>query len=57
MSPLFHLFPNLFLLWDSPVFVQACLLAAAIFSLFLTVGKYDRRVDSRAETCWAADFL
>jgi predicted DCC family thiol-disulfide oxidoreductase YuxK len=42
MSPLFHLFPNLFLFWDSPLFVQACLLAAAIFSLFLTVGKFDR---------------
>jgi len=42
MSPLFHLFPNLFLLCDSPLFVQACLLVAAIFSLFLTVGKFDR---------------
>ena len=41
MSPLFHLFPNVFLLSDSPLFVQACLVAAAIFSLFLTVGKYD----------------
>src|ERR1700747_937007 len=42
MSPLFHLFPNLFLLWDSPLFVQAFLLAAAIFSLLLTFGKFDR---------------
>jgi|SRR5580704_5908883 predicted DCC family thiol-disulfide oxidoreductase YuxK len=42
MSPLFHLFPNVFLLWDSPLFVQACLLAAGIFSLFLTIGKFDR---------------
>lgn len=42
LSPLFHLFPNLFLLCDSPFFVQACLLTAAIFSLFLAIGKFDR---------------
>jgi predicted DCC family thiol-disulfide oxidoreductase YuxK len=42
MSPLFHLFPNVFLLWDSPQFVQTLLLAAAGFSLLLTIGKYDR---------------
>jgi predicted DCC family thiol-disulfide oxidoreductase YuxK len=53
MSPLFHLFPNLFLLWDSPVFVQACLLAAAIFSLFLTVGKYDRLMAILVWYLWA----
>jgi len=53
MSPLFHLFPNLFLLWDSPLFVQACLLAAAIFSFFLAVGKYDRVMAILVWYAWA----
>ena len=53
MSPLFHLFPNLFLFRDSPLFVQACLLAAAIFSLFLTLGKYDRAMAILVWYMWA----
>lgn len=53
MSPLFHLFPNLFLLWDSPLFVQACLLAAAVFSLFFTVGKLDRVMAVLVWYLWA----
>ena len=53
MSPLFHLFPNVFLLSDSPLFVQACLVAAAIFSLFLTVGKYDRAMAVLVWYVWA----
>jgi predicted DCC family thiol-disulfide oxidoreductase YuxK len=53
MSPLFHVFPNLFLLWDSPLFVQACLLAAAIFSAFLTVGKFDRVMAVLVWYLWA----
>ena len=53
MSPLFHLFPNLFLLWDSPLFVQACLLAAAIFSAFLTFGKFDRVMAILVWYVWA----
>jgi predicted DCC family thiol-disulfide oxidoreductase YuxK len=53
MSPLFHLFPNLFLAWDSPVFVQACLLVAAIFSLFLTIGKFDRVMAILVWYLWA----
>jgi hypothetical protein len=53
MSPLFHLFPNLFLLWDSPLFVQACLLAAAIFSLLLTIGKCDRVMAILVWYIWA----
>ena len=54
MSPLFHLFPNLFLLWDSPLFVQACLLAAAIFSLLLTFGKFDRVMAVMVWYVWAS---
>lgn len=53
MSPLFHLFPNLFLLWDSPLFVQACLLAAAVFSMFFTVGKLDRVMAILVWYLWA----
>jgi predicted DCC family thiol-disulfide oxidoreductase YuxK len=53
MSPLFHLFPNLFLLWDSPLFVQACLLAAAVFSMFFTVGKFDRVMAILVWYLWA----
>jgi predicted DCC family thiol-disulfide oxidoreductase YuxK len=53
MSPLFHLFPNVFLLSDSPLFVQACLLAAAIFSVFLIVGKFDRVMAILLWYAWA----
>src|SRR5689334_15915436 len=53
MSPLFHLFPNVFLLSDSPLFVQACLMAAAIFSFFLTIGKYDRMMAVLVWYVWA----
>jgi predicted DCC family thiol-disulfide oxidoreductase YuxK len=53
MSPVFHLFPNVFLLWDSPLFVQACLLAAAIFSVFLTIGKCDRVMAVLVWYVWA----
>jgi predicted DCC family thiol-disulfide oxidoreductase YuxK len=41
-SPLIHLFPNIFLLLDSPLFVVFCLLAAGVFSLFFTIGRLDR---------------
>jgi len=53
LSPLFHLFPNVFLLWDSPVFIQACLLAPAIFSVFLIVGKFDRAMAILIWYVWA----
>jgi len=53
MSPLFRLFPNVFLLWDSPQFVQALQLAAAGFSLLLTIGKYDRVMAVLVWYVWA----
>jgi len=53
MSPLFHLFPNVFLLSDSPLFVQACLLAGAIFGVFLIVGKFDRVMAILLWYAWA----
>jgi len=42
LSPLAHLFPNVLALADSPLFVEACLVAAATFSVFFTIGKFDR---------------
>jgi predicted DCC family thiol-disulfide oxidoreductase YuxK len=42
MSPLFHLFPNVFLLCDSPLFVQASLVVAAGLSVLLMIGQFDR---------------
>jgi predicted DCC family thiol-disulfide oxidoreductase YuxK len=53
MSPLFRLFPNVFLLSDSPLFVQACLVAAAIFSLLLVIGKFDRMMAVLVWYLWA----
>ena len=53
MSPLFHLFPNVFLLWDTPAFVQACLLAAAVFSLLLAIGKFERVMAVLVWYLWA----
>jgi len=41
-SPLIHRFPNIFALWDSPLFVESCLAVAGLLSLFLIVGKFDR---------------
>src|SRR5258708_31013982 len=53
MSPLFHLFPNVFLLSDSPLFVQACLVSAALFSCLLTIGKFDRVMAVLVWYLWA----
>jgi len=42
MSPLLRLFPNVFLVSDSPLFVQLCVVAAALCSVLLILGKFDR---------------
>src|SRR5262245_12418864 len=42
LSPLTHLFPNILALADSPAFVTACLVTAAVLSMFFIIGKYDR---------------
>src|SRR5215471_19820094 len=42
LSPLTHLFPNVLALADSPAFVAACLVAAAVLSVFFLIGKFDR---------------
>ena len=41
-SPLIHLFPNIFALWDFPLFVESCLCAGALLSLFFIFAKFDR---------------
>jgi len=48
LSPLFHLFPNLFLLCDSPAFVLGCVAAAAVSGALFALGRFDR---------WMAIFL
>jgi len=53
MSPLFRLFPNIFLLSDSPLFVQVCLLVAAVSSLLLAIGKFDRVMAVLVWYLWA----
>ena len=42
LSPLTHLFPNILALVDSPAFVAACLVIAAVLSVFFIIGKFDR---------------
>lgn len=42
LSPLFHLFPNIFLLSDQPFFVQGCLAAGTVCSVLLMIGRLDR---------------
>ncbi len=41
-SPLIHLFPNIFALWDSPLFIESCLCVGAVLSSFFIFGKFDR---------------
>jgi predicted DCC family thiol-disulfide oxidoreductase YuxK len=41
-SPLLHLFPNMFALWDGPTFVTGVVVAAAALSMLLAVGWHDR---------------
>jgi len=41
-SPLMHLFPNIFWLCDSRIFVTALLITGATLSGFLLIGKFDR---------------
>lgn len=56
MSPLFHLFPNVFLLWDSPVFVQGCLAAAIAGSVLFMLGRFDRWIAIFLWYVWACLF-
>jgi predicted DCC family thiol-disulfide oxidoreductase YuxK len=53
LSPLMHLFPNIFLLCDSPWFVNLCLSAGAVVSLLFTFGKFDRAMAVLIWYLWA----
>jgi predicted DCC family thiol-disulfide oxidoreductase YuxK len=53
LSPLMHIFPNIFLLGDSPWFVVLCLGAGVVLSLFFMAGKYDRAAALALWYLWA----
>jgi len=53
MSPLFYVFPNIFRLWDKPLFVQACLVVAAFCSVLFLLGKLDRVMAVSLWYLWA----
>ena len=40
-SPLIHAFPNMFALWDGPLFVTCVLWAATAFALLFALGVRD----------------
>ena len=52
-SPLMHLFPNIFWLWDSPLFVNTLLITGAALSSFFLVGKFDRLAGVLIWYLWA----
>jgi predicted DCC family thiol-disulfide oxidoreductase YuxK len=53
LSPLMRLFPNIFLLCDSPWFVNLCLSVGVVFSLLFTIGKFDRAMPLLIWYLWA----
>ncbi len=53
LSPLMHVFPNIFLLCDSPLFIKLFLIAAALASTLLIVGKFDRAMAVLLWYAWA----
>ena len=55
-SPLIRLFPNVLALWDSPTFVTGLLIFAALLSLALTIGLYDRAAAIGLCYIWACIF-
>jgi len=54
LSPLMHLFPNLFLVSDSPQFVGAALISGAVCSLLFILGKFDRAAALLIWFLWAS---
>lgn len=55
-SPLLHAFPNMFALADGPVFVTIVLVLAAVASLLLAGGLYDRAAAVFLWYVWACLF-
>src|SRR5215472_2460856 len=54
LSPLFRIFPNIFLLSDQPLFVQSCLAVGAVSSVLLTIGRLDRIAALLVWYLWAS---
>jgi len=52
-SPLAHLFPNIFVVWDSPAFVVSLLAIGAALGLLVAVGVWDRAAAVVAWYLWA----
>src|SRR5439155_7799507 len=52
-SPLLHLFPNVLAVWDSPTFVTALVIVAALLSVFFAVGWFDRAAAISLWYIWA----
>lgn len=53
VSPLMRLFPNIFWLWDSPLFVALLLIVGAALSLLFLIGKFDRIIAVLIWYLWA----
>ncbi len=53
LSPLLRLFPNIFLMSSSALAVELCLVAGALFSLFLIIGRFDRLMAVLIWYLWA----
>lgn len=53
LSPLMHAFPNIFLLFDSPLFVKLFLIAATLASALFLFGKWDRAMAASLWYAWA----
>lgn len=56
VSPFLTLFPNLFLISDSPGFVTAVLVAGTILALFFAAGSHDRSAAFCLWIVWASLF-
>ncbi len=56
LSPFLHLFPNLFLLNDSPMFVQGALLSGVLLAALFAIGWYDRPAAVLLWLLWASLF-
>jgi predicted DCC family thiol-disulfide oxidoreductase YuxK len=52
-SPLIHLFPNIFGVWDSPAFVLSLLALGAVLGLLLAMGVWDRAAAVVTWYLWA----
>lgn len=55
-SPLIHAFPNMFALWDGPLFVTSVLWAATVFALLFALGVRDRVFSILLWYIWACLF-